>query len=125
MAERYDWRFENAVSQGGTRIVVEESDQRYSPFRTNRYLSRFMDALSPAQDMNLLPGLDDQLQFDYLFYAVRKRKRFQKGNRADAPADLEAVAAHYKYSDARAREALSILTKEQIKRIKEAAEKGG
>lgn len=126
MTDRYDWCWEDSVSHAKVWLDPEHRpEHRYVPFRTNRYLSRFMDSLAQAQEMNLLPSLDARLQYDYLFNAVRKRKRFQKGGRAAPSNDAEAIAAHYKYSAARVREALSILTKEQVALIRKGAEKGG
>lgn len=121
MADKYDWRWENSVSH--TKERVEAEGHRYVPFRTNRYLSRFIDSLSAAQDMNLNPHLDPELQYDYLFYSVRKRRRFARGARPVADDRVALVAERYGCSEARAREYLAVLTEEEAEALR--LNKGG
>jgi hypothetical protein len=116
MSEKYDWRWENSISH--TKERVEGDEHKYVPWRTNRYLSRFIDSLAHAQEMNLLPHLDPAMQYDYLFWAVRKRRRFAKGVRPDRSDDLEVVAEHYGYDRDKAREALRILTDAEVTQLK-------
>lgn len=52
--------------------------RNYSPFLINRGFSQFPDSVLQANAMNQRSYLPKQTQFDYLFHAVRKRKRFSK-----------------------------------------------
>jgi hypothetical protein len=85
--------------------------------------------------MNTNHHLSSKLQYHYLFYSIRKQKRFGKKKtdedkrieqEMEAKQDLIAlIQKHYKYSVVRAKEALKILTKEQIDIIIKKQEKGG
>lgn len=56
----------------------EVKRKNYNPYLINRGLSYFPDSVLQANAMNLRSFLDKQTQFDYLFHAVRKRKRFSR-----------------------------------------------
>jgi len=116
LVEKYTWCWENSVSS--TKERVEDSEHRYSAFRTNRYLSKFIDTLAHAQEMNLNSHLDWKLQYDYLFYAVRKRRRFIKGVRSEKSSDLELVMEHYGYDRDKAGSALRVLTQDELHQLK-------
>tara|TARA_B100000902_G_scaffold105561_1_gene107608 strand:- start:133 stop:321 length:189 start_codon:yes stop_codon:yes gene_type:complete len=57
--------------------------------------------------------------------SVRKRKRFSPWLRKDEIRDLDYVKRYYGYSNEKAKQALSILTKEQLLFIKSKFETGG
>ena len=79
-----------------------------------------------ANQMNLNSNLDSKLQYQYLLNTVRPMKRkFQPWQKTSAVKDLECVKEYYGYSNEKAKEALRILTDEQITFIKEKLEKGG
>jgi hypothetical protein len=75
--------------------------------------------------MNLYPNLDKKLQYDFYINIVRKRKRFSPWLRKDKIKDLDAVKSYYGYSNEKAQQALSILSKEQIEFIKKKLDVGG
>ena len=74
--------------------------------------------------MNTNYHLDPLMQHDYFFNAVRKQKRYSKWVKKDKDADLEAVKIYFNYGYQKAKEACSLLTKDQIEYIKEKV-KGG
>ena len=65
------------------------------------------------------------MQFSFLINTIRSQKRFSKWLKASKIKDLDAVKTYFGYSNNRAREALSVLTKNQIDYIKEKLYKGG
>jgi hypothetical protein len=68
--------------------------------------------------MNLNYDLDKQMQYDYLFHAVRKRKRpFQKWIKPENDKQLNAIKLYFNISNQKAKETLNILTEQQIKEI--------
>jgi hypothetical protein len=75
--------------------------------------------------MNLYYNLPKVLQHDYLINSIRPRSRYEKWPKAEKSSDIDAIKEYYKYSDAKARSALSILSKGQLAIIKEKLEKGG
>lgn len=122
-----DWL--KAINQTKQPLLDDPEDARdeaaYLPFVVNRCLSYFPDTIFQANEMNGKHGLANKMQFDYLLYAVKKRKRFSPWLKAEKPDDLDAVKKFYGYSNRRAVEALVLLTPEQIERIKHLLDTGG
>ena len=122
----YDWCYENSINQTKVHYDVEGVvEHKYLPWRTNRALSNYPDTIIHAQVMNASSHLDLQLQFDYLFYSVRKKKRFFKKPAVEKDKDFHLVQQFYKYNNKNTEEALRILTREQIDIIAKKQEKGG
>jgi hypothetical protein len=106
-------------------MVDTASEEGYVPFLTNRALSYFPDTILYAQEMNINTHLDKKLQYHYLINTVRKSKRFSKWNKKKEDKDIELIQQHYGYNYNRAKEALSILSNNQLKEIRKRQEKGG
>jgi hypothetical protein len=108
-------------------VLHDDIDYKtYSPFMVNRALSYHMDCVLYANEMNLNSGVDKDLQYSYLLNTIRPMKRkFQAWQRAEVDKDLESIKAFFGYSDQKAKEALKILTDEQIAEIKIRTDKGG
>lgn len=128
--ERYDWRFENSINFGRTHLEVKKEDAKYNKWRTNGSLSNFLDTIMHANLMNINYHISDQMHYDYLFYAIKKNKRFKKKDENLKKLKIEAeklalVQEYYKYNTANARAALRILTEEQLTIIRKKLEKGG
>jgi hypothetical protein len=71
-------------------------------------------------------SLDSELQYQYLLNTIRGMKRkFQPWQKANSIEDLDCVKEYFGYSNAKAKEALRILNKDQISLIKEKLDKGG
>ena len=100
-------------------------EKKYPPFIINKGLSYFSDTVMYANEMNRLHHASKHMQFSFLLNTIRSQKRFSKWLKASKIKDLEAIKEYYKYSNNRAKEVLSLLTKEQIDYIKEKISKGG
>jgi hypothetical protein len=98
----------------------------YKPFIINRSLSFHLDCILYANEMNLHPDIDKDMQYQYLLNTIRPMKRkfapWQKSNKEN---NIECVKAYFGYSNQKAKEALRILTDEQISFIKEMIDVGG
>jgi hypothetical protein len=104
----------------------EAWEKKYPAYIINRCLSMFWDTLPQANEMNGYHFLTNQVQFQFLINSVRKKKRFGgRWLKQSKLKDLEYVKEYFDYSNEKAREALNILTKEQIEVIKETLNKGG
>lgn len=99
--------------------------KEYSPFVVNRCLSYFPDTILYVNQMNINPSLDKKMQFDYLRLSIRKRKRFSKWLKRESVEDLDLIKEYFNYSDSKAREALDILTEEDIAKIRQNSYRGG
>ena len=76
--------------------------------------------------MNGLHFLPKRMQFHYLINSIRIKKRFGgKWLSQTKLKDLELVKEYYGYSNAKAKEALSLLSSDQIDNIKLSLRKGG
>tara|TARA_Y100001937_G_C6966488_1_gene261254 strand:+ start:199 stop:588 length:390 start_codon:yes stop_codon:yes gene_type:complete len=100
-------------------------EKEYAPFVVNRCLSYFPDTILYVNQMNHFCSLDKRMQFDYLRLSMRKRKRFSKWLKRESVQDLELIKEYFNYSDSKAREALDILTKEDIDNIRQKMYRGG
>jgi|TARA_R100000008_G_C3587183_1_gene173430 hypothetical protein len=65
------------------------------------------------------------MQFDYLRFSIRKRKRFSKWLKRESVEDLDLIKEYFNYSDTKAREALEILTPNDIDEIRQNSYRGG
>ena len=109
-----------------TKKDVLENESDYKPFIINRSLSYHMDCILYANQMNINHSLPQKLQYQYLLNTVRPMKRkFEKWQKTSVVKDLECVKEYFGYSDEKAKEALRILSDEDITLIKEKIEKGG
>lgn len=99
---------------------------KYPAFMVNRGLSYHPDSIPFANMMNERPNMDNEFQYKFLFHVVPKRSRFGKwAKKEKASADVSLLSKYYGISHERAREYYSLLTKEQIDKIKEHFDIGG
>ena len=108
-------------------VFETEADYKdYVPYVVNRSLSYHLDCILPVNDMNLYPGLDKDMQYQYLLNSIRPMKRkFQPWQKSKKEENIDCVKEYFGYSNAKAKEALRILTDEQIAEIKIKTDKGG
>ena len=107
-------------------IMVDDlAEKAYNSFMVNRSLSYFNDTVLFANEMNVNHTIDKRLQFDFLINMVRKRKRFSKWQKSVSDNDVEVVKEYYGYNNEKARQALTLLTTEQINALKQKVYKGG
>jgi len=98
----------------------------YTPFVVNRALSYHLDCVLYVNELNRYPGLDKDLQYQYLLNSIRPMKRkFQPWQKSTTDKDLEYIKEYFGYSNQKAKEALSLLTDKQIEEIKIKTDKGG
>ena len=102
-----------------------EWEKKYPPFIINKGLSYFSDTIMYANEMNKLHHATKHMQFSFFLNSIKSRKRFSKWLKASKIKDLDVIKQHFGYSNKKAQEVLSILTKKQIDYIKERLYKGG
>jgi len=118
--------FLNTINSSKKDIMVDDlAEKAYAPFVINRTLSYFPDTVGIANEMNRYHHIDKKLQYHFLINIVRKRKRFSKWAKAQKDSDIDAVKTYYGYSNEKARQALTLLSPEQIQIIIEKVSKGG
>jgi hypothetical protein len=102
-----------------------EWERKYPPFIINKGLSYFSDTVMYANEMNRLHHVSKHMQFSFFLNSIKSRKRFSKWLKSSKMKDLDVVKQHFGYSNKKAQEAISLLTKEKIDYIKERLYKGG
>ena len=103
-----------------------EWTKKYAPFIINKCVSMHYDTVMNANEMNGYHFLPKTMQFHYLINSIRKKKRFGGKWLSQAKLkNLEYVKEYYGYSNEKAKDALNILTEDQIEQIKNSLVKGG
>jgi hypothetical protein len=101
-------------------------EKKYPPYIINKCLSMHYDCIAQANEMNGYPFLDKKVQFNFLINSIRKNKRFGgKWLSQTKLKNLEYIKEYYGYSNEKAKQAINILTVEQIEEIKQSLTKGG
>lgn len=98
----------------------------YSPFIVNRGLSYFHDTVMYANQMNIHNDIPKDWQYSFLLNSIPKKKRFSKWHKKETePKSLQLVMEYFNYSSEKAKEALKVLSPEQLKVIETKLDKGG
>lgn len=103
----------------------ELAESLYQPYLTNKAFSQYVDTILYANEMNIRHDIDNKLQYDYFLNSIRAQKRFTKWAKKDESDDVDIIKEYFKYSYAKAYQALSILSTEDVKLIRKKLEKGG
>ena len=116
-----------SILQSKKNVFENDPDLKdYNPFIINRALSFHPDCIPYVEEMNRLHFLDKDMQYQYLINTIRPMKRkFAPWQKAQVEKDIECVKEYFGYSNKKAREAMRILTNEQIDEIKRKTDKGG
>ena len=115
-----------AINETKKDIMVDDiAEKEYNPFIINRGLSFFKDTILYANEMNRYHHLDHRVQFDFFINIIRKKKRWSKWIKADEISNLKLIKEYYGYSNEKAKSALSLMSNEQIEKLKQRIYKGG
>jgi len=99
--------------------------KKYPAFIINKILSGFQDTIMLVNEVNRNHFLEKDMQYSFLLNSIRSKKRFSPFLRANKLKDIDLVKEYYGYSNEKAKTVLDILTKDQLKLIKEKLYKGG
>ena len=119
--------FLTSINSSKENLVEKEPlcEKEYIPFVVNKCLSYFPDTIFYANQINIRPGLDKKMQYDYLRLSVSKRKRFSKWFKEEKNDNIKLIQEYYGYSYRRAKEVLECLTDDNIRTIKDSLKTGG
>ena len=125
MTELKDWL--NSVNFTKEDLTVDDPDtiKDYPAYIINRCLSGHLDTILYANEMNLYPNLDKDMQYQFFLNSLRKRKRFSPWLRKDKVENLNIIKRYYGYSNEKALQALRLLTQQQLDYIKKRLDTGG
>jgi len=116
------FEFINCISNSNTiPFTKEQIEKYYNPYITVSYFSKFEDCIFIVNEINTFKHpLSKPEHFLYLHSMIRKRKRFYKktDKKNDIEDSIKLVQEYFEYSREKAKEAIKILTTEQLKKIK-------
>ena len=123
--ELKDWL--NSINHTKKNLIDEDPsvEKDYPPYIVNRCLSGHLDAVMFANEMNMYSFLPKKMQYDFFINTLRTKKRFSPWIRKDLIKNLDNVKRYYGYSNEKARQAMKILSKDQLDFIKSKFEIGG
>ena len=125
MVELKDWL--NSINTSKINLIDEDPtiENKYLPYIVNRCLSGHVDAVMFSNEMNINHHLDKKLQYDFLLNTLRSKRRFSPWIKKEELKNLECVKFYYGYSNEKARQALSLLTEDQLTFIRKKLDTGG
>ena len=125
MTELKDWL--NSINFSKKNLLEGDLSliKEYVPFVINKCLSGEIDTIMYVNEMNINHHLDKDIQYSFYLNSLRKRKRYSPWIYKDKIKDLDCVKSYYGYSNEKAKQALRVLTKEQLNFIKSKIETGG
>lgn len=95
------------------RIDFGDKANKVPLFVVNKVFSNTIDSLMYANEVNKFSMNDNQLAYDFYYYALPKKKRFGKYNKKSKDTHdtelLEAIMEVYKYSTEKALQCIDIL----------------
>ena len=123
--ELKDWL--NSINFTKENLIEDDPEaiKSYPPYIVNRCLSGHLDTILFANEMNKYSNIDKDLQYSFLLYTLRKRKRFSPWLKKEQIEDLDLVKKHYGYSNEKAKIAVTLLTKTQLETIRNKHDMGG
>ena len=118
----------NSINTSKKNLMDSEDmfwEKKYPAFIVNKCLSAHPDSLFYVNEMNRLNFLDKRLQYDFLINSLSKRKRFAKWMRSTKVKNIDLIKLYYGFSNEKAKQALDILTSDDIEIIKTKLNTGG
>lgn len=122
--------FVNAINLSKKDLLKEdpslEKEYTKSKFIVNRAFGYFHDTVLPANAMNMYHDIQSKWQFSFFLNTISKKKRFSKWVEKEPKSEtLQLVKEYYGYSSEKAKEALSVLSEQDLIMIREKLYKGG
>ena len=115
----------NSISDNKVNLLEGDKEslfkKSYVPFIVNRALSGFIDCFLLANEINTRQ-VDPVHQYLYYLNIIPSKKRYAKWMKKENGSDIEAVRKYYNYSYKKAKQALQLLSSEQLDQIKKNVE---
>lgn len=109
--------FINSINYDKTDLMAEGNESDYTAYIVNRGLGFGADTVIAANEMNSRPHIDSKMQYDFLRSVIRKAKRYNKWLKSEEE-DLEAIKEYFGYSYEKAKDAMKLLSVQQVAEIK-------
>jgi len=117
--------FIKSINEKNYIVLDKLNEKQYVAFVVNRGLSQFLDCVPYVEKMNLYHKLSPKMQYDYLFHAVRKTKRFSAWAKESKYEHLDVIIDYYQVNKSKALSILDRLSEEQVNTIVKLTESTG
>lgn len=116
--------------QSGEKLNFDdpEIERGYCPFPVNNGLAQHIDTVMLAQEMNKRPFLSKEMQYNFLYHTVSKKKRYGKWAKKIVPVnqdDIDLIVEKFQVNEAKANEYYKLFTEEQLGDLRKMMFKGG
>lgn len=118
MSRLSPFEFVGSINDKKYVMVDPEIERQYIPFIVNRALSNFVDAMPYVHFLNTHPDLPNKMQYDYLYYGLRKMKRYGKWGKQEKHEYLDDVVKYFKVNRQKAMALIERLTPEQLHQLR-------
>ena len=116
----------NAINQTKENLMEDSFyEKKYPAWVVNRALYAHSDTILLVNEMNVNNHLDAKLQFDFLLNSIRPRKRYAPWLKTSKIKNLDLVKEYFGYSDQKAKDALELLTDDDLDHIRSKLNRGG
>lgn len=107
-------------------VLTDDYEKEYNPYVVNMALSQHIDCILYVNEMNLNSHIDNKMQYQFYLNILNAKKRsYQKWYKKTESEDLISIKEFFGYSNEKAKEALRILTSDQLTHIKQIVDKSG
>ena len=120
-----DWLYSINQSKKNMMDVDPTLESSYPSWIINKCLSSFTDTVLFANEMNMNWHISKRMQYDFFINSLRPRKRFSPWSKKESVDYLEDIKEYYGYSYTKALEAVRILPKSDLEKIRKLLHKGG
>ena len=116
----------NIINMKTGELSFDEIKQAYTPFVINKAFSQTKDTIFYADEMNRNSTLPVDMQYDFYYHLIPKKKRYGKWNKKDADIEefINIIQEVYDYSYTKAQEVLPILKPYEAE-LRKCLDKGG
>ncbi len=121
----FDYVKDLSYGKEGLLYQEETNHTSYSPYMVNRAFSFGVDTIFWANEINKHPNTAKELHHDFYFYSLSKKKRYNKWPKASKTNNIELIMEYLNCNEIKAKEALKILTDEQVQEIMKLMDTGG
>ena len=120
-----EWLY--SINQSKKNMMDEEpkSESSYPTWIINKALSSHTDSILFANEMNRFPNLDKRLQYDFYINSLRPRRRFSPWSKKESIDYLDDIKEYYGYSYTKSLDAIRVLPKSDLEKIRKLLHKGG
>lgn len=101
----------NNINDKKEKLALTEINESYIPFIINKAFSQTKDTIFFANEVNCMFNLDKDIQYNFYYHLLPKKKRYGKWNKKDTSNDsfINTIQELYNYSYKKALEVLPIL----------------